>query len=405
MNFGNIVSPFRIEGDKLTGYYSVGGGGDTVIVPNGVRVIGQGAFQGNFVIKKVILPESVTVIEGSAFSGCHALETVIMKGAVTEIYKLAFAGCAALKDISLPSSLTYIGTRAFVNCKSLKEIRIPAAVKQTGASLFIDCPDLRVYTYGSTKSWDAGWNVYGVIPGGLFKKEQILSLRYHSLSVQYEEYLRGVALYHQGRAEAYRPLLAAAEVGIVEAYWYVAQCYLKGMGVPESAENALGYLQKMPESQRGTHLYDFDVSMAVVYLNIDTPQALQCALSHLQTVLNDSDVPCTLHERFTYPQLGYCYYRLNQFSEALRYLELAAQHGAMNGFALISDMYAKGQGTTPSAERAGYWMAREAAQTNGAEDYYQAALLYEQVGTRPAFEEAVRLCTCAAERGHALAML
>ena len=403
MSFENIVNPFRMEGDKLTGYYPPGFASDTVTVPNGVRVIGKEVFQGQFALKKVILPESVTYIESDAFSGCRGLETVVMKGEVTEILKFAFYGCTALKDITLPKSLTYIGTRAFGDCKSLKEIRIPAAVKQTGSSLFIGCPDIRIYTYGSTRGWDDGWNVHGVIPGGFLKKEQILYLRWQSLSQQYEEYLRGVALYNQSSTEAYRPLLVAAEAGVVEAYWYVAQCYLMGKGVAQSAETALCYLQKMPCSLRAMH--PFDVSMAVAYLNVDTPQALQSAVFHFQAVLNDSDIFPTQRESFAYPRLGSCYYRLNQFSEALRYFELAVRHGSTDCFMILSDMYAKGKGTAPSPERAAYWREREAVRTNNAEDYYRASQLYEQAGTEAALQEAFRLCTCAAERGHALAML
>ena len=50
----------------------------TAIIPEGVKVIEDKAFQGCTSLKSITIPESVTKIGERAFSGCTSLESIII---------------------------------------------------------------------------------------------------------------------------------------------------------------------------------------------------------------------------------------------------------------------------------------------------------------------------------------
>ena len=62
---------FRINGSELIKY----SGRDSVVeIPQGVEVIGEGAFKGNMYLEEVIIPDSVTRIMREAFKNCKKLK-------------------------------------------------------------------------------------------------------------------------------------------------------------------------------------------------------------------------------------------------------------------------------------------------------------------------------------------
>ncbi len=95
----------KIQGDTLV-YCTLSDA--TVTVPDGVRVIGSGAFEKLDTLKKVILPDSVEKIEKRAFAECVKLKKVVL-GAETRLKK--------------------IGKKAFLNCRKLNKSFVPDGVK------------------------------------------------------------------------------------------------------------------------------------------------------------------------------------------------------------------------------------------------------------------------------------
>ncbi len=77
---------FDKAGEKLICYPS-GRKNDTYTVPDGVKVIGEGAFKARS-LKTINLPESVRRIENSAFSSCSALTNVYYGGTREEFEKI-----------------------------------------------------------------------------------------------------------------------------------------------------------------------------------------------------------------------------------------------------------------------------------------------------------------------------
>ncbi len=96
----------------------------TYEVPDGIQVIGDGAFYKSSNLKEITLPESVTDIGNSAFSVCISLTDIELPEKVTSIGYGAFAVCNGLTSISLPEALTSIGEKAFFNCPNLTRILV-----------------------------------------------------------------------------------------------------------------------------------------------------------------------------------------------------------------------------------------------------------------------------------------
>ncbi len=96
---------FEIEGDVLKRYT---GHAKEVTVPDGLKEIGSHAFRGNESIFTVLLPESILKIGEGAFQNCTALSKVV------------YSRCKKYKLQTLGVRIRHIGAHAFANT-SLKE--------------------------------------------------------------------------------------------------------------------------------------------------------------------------------------------------------------------------------------------------------------------------------------------
>lgn len=120
----NIVVPSRMSDGKRT--YDV-----TAIAAN--------AFKNNKIIKSIVIPDSVTKIGEGAFSGCSNLQTVVLGKNVKYINAKAFYKCTKIKKIVIPVSVEKIGKQAFFGCKNLKSVTIKTTKltnKKVGAKAF-----------------------------------------------------------------------------------------------------------------------------------------------------------------------------------------------------------------------------------------------------------------------------
>jgi hypothetical protein len=99
------------------------------IVPNGVKIICDGAFAGSK-IRNITFPSSLEVIEGWAFRGCDYLETLYIPDSVIEIGELAFEFCDNIKNVRLSNNLKVLSGQVFGGCNNLKELEVPASVKK-----------------------------------------------------------------------------------------------------------------------------------------------------------------------------------------------------------------------------------------------------------------------------------
>ena len=97
-------------------------GCQTTIIPNGVEIIGNSAFESCRDLESISLPASVTKIGSSAFDSCRKLSSIEMSPNITEINSYAFSYCEVLGSIEIPEKVTTIGESVFRNCNKLESI-------------------------------------------------------------------------------------------------------------------------------------------------------------------------------------------------------------------------------------------------------------------------------------------
>ena len=113
----------------------------TIVIPEGVRVIGDGAFEHCKVLEEVVLPESLEEIQAGAFYKCERLKKIIIPKRVKKIPYRTFAECSALEYVEL-SGVEKIGSFAFAECTSLKEVIFSTNEIQIESYAFVDCNSL-----------------------------------------------------------------------------------------------------------------------------------------------------------------------------------------------------------------------------------------------------------------------
>ena len=104
---------FVIAKGVLTKYN--GPGGD-VVIPAGVKKIGDGAFKGCAALTGVTIPDGVTSIGERAFYGCTELQSAVIPESVQAIGKYAFCDCRSLQSVTIPRSVKKIEKKAFSGC-------------------------------------------------------------------------------------------------------------------------------------------------------------------------------------------------------------------------------------------------------------------------------------------------
>jgi len=147
-------SDFEMDDDegKLTNY--VGTVSD-VVIPRGVKIVGENAFLMKE-ITSVVIPEGVTELEDSAFWGCKKLNSVQLPSTLEKIGPDAFRGCESLTSIVIPEGVREIESDAFSFCTSLKNIYLPDSLWNIGLdafSTFCDDMVLHVPQYSEAETY------------------------------------------------------------------------------------------------------------------------------------------------------------------------------------------------------------------------------------------------------------
>jgi len=107
-------------------------------IPDTVKEIGEGVFEGRGGITSIVIKKSVTRIGKNAFKDCVALNSLIFEEERTEdlvIEANAFEGCLALTTVTLPEKTVSVGDSAFKNCTNLERVHVPATLTAIGSSI------------------------------------------------------------------------------------------------------------------------------------------------------------------------------------------------------------------------------------------------------------------------------
>ncbi len=144
-------------------------GGD-IVVPSEynnkpVTGIAENAFKAK-AITSVIIPDSIVTIGEGAFSGCSYLKNAVIGAGVKIIGGSVFYECQALESITLPDGLEMICTNAFWDCNALNEIYVPenTVIKTNAfsntATTFYCCAGSPAHAYAN----DYGFNYILITP-------------------------------------------------------------------------------------------------------------------------------------------------------------------------------------------------------------------------------------------------
>ena len=112
--------------------------GSACAVPDGVRIVGTGAFARSG-FAQIALPDGVTGIEPEAFSNCPDLTEITLGAGLETIGESAFAYCVSLTGVELPENLRVIGAYAFAGCFALEGVQTGSRLEELGESAFEDC--------------------------------------------------------------------------------------------------------------------------------------------------------------------------------------------------------------------------------------------------------------------------
>ena len=109
---------FEPETEEIKGYALIESELKSVILPEGLKKIGNHAFFGSH-LKSVYVPGSVTDIETQAFSFAY-LEYVALDKGVKKLSDNVFNGSSLLQGVSVPDTVTEIGELAFLKTGNVR---------------------------------------------------------------------------------------------------------------------------------------------------------------------------------------------------------------------------------------------------------------------------------------------
>jgi len=187
-----------------------------IMLPLGLKTIGNNAFYECDRLSTVALPQSLETIGADAFSSCDRLSSVTL-GGVKDIGDNAFLNCPNLEAIVIPNCTTNIGGGAFANCSELASVHIGSGVRKIGTGIprdefdnvldadesplplvvgaaFAPCHKLLNFTL------EAGNETFDCYDGCLFYKDT-------------PNNAKTLAVYPSGRADLYFGGVTVAEIG------------------------------------------------------------------------------------------------------------------------------------------------------------------------------------------------
>lgn len=114
-------------------------GGNVSKIPEGVKIIGTGAFSGRSNLTSIEIASTVEEIETGAFERCENLKKVIIGDNVKKIGSYLFYLCGNLEEVVLPKEVEFFGSGVFHFCEELKEVTLPKGVSEIPSLTFLSC--------------------------------------------------------------------------------------------------------------------------------------------------------------------------------------------------------------------------------------------------------------------------
>lgn len=113
----------------------------TVIIPDGIEVIGRSAFYGS-TLESITFPNTLKTIENYAFAESN-LRELSLPASLRSICPGAFLRCSGLTDVILPNGLQTVDDIAFKNCENLRSITFPGTLTKIMDYVVSVCNNLK----------------------------------------------------------------------------------------------------------------------------------------------------------------------------------------------------------------------------------------------------------------------
>ena len=126
---------------EISDYAFAESGMISMILPEAVQVLGQGAFMGCEAMTAIQFPAGLHTVKAEALRGCKKLLMADLESTtLSAVGEYAFADCAAMTEIRLPATVTVIPEGMAQNCTKLTETTLSQmALTEIGALAFENC--------------------------------------------------------------------------------------------------------------------------------------------------------------------------------------------------------------------------------------------------------------------------
>lgn len=141
----------------------------SVSMPNFLKTIGNRSFRKCTELKSINLPEGLEIIGTGAFQGSGLTGKVVIPSSVKEIRENAFYEAKNITEINIPEGITTIAKNSF-RAIGITEINIPLSVTSICEFAFRDSKQFATINYGGTKiQWESitkgnGWALIAAQP-------------------------------------------------------------------------------------------------------------------------------------------------------------------------------------------------------------------------------------------------
>ena len=166
---GDIVVPDKVT--EIADNAHMKSGCTSVTIPEGVKVIGRGAFTRSSIIGEVHLPSTCREIFENAFSETR-IRNVIFPDGLSVIGHEAFRGCDRLSGIiTLPKKITRVSKRTFEGCSMLSGVVLSENIKVIDQEAFAYCHNLSSIVCMAEEPPYVGENAFYGVPRDNFTIE------------------------------------------------------------------------------------------------------------------------------------------------------------------------------------------------------------------------------------------
>ena len=150
-----------INNNAFYGCYSL----SSITIPSGVTLLGGNCFYNNYALSSITIPNSVTYLGSSVFYSCQALTSVTFSNSLTVIPSSCCNGCKLLPNVTIPNTITTIDNYSFQNCSALTEVNIGSGVTTINSNAFKNCITLaNIYISATTAPTIANANAFQGVP-------------------------------------------------------------------------------------------------------------------------------------------------------------------------------------------------------------------------------------------------